>query len=199
MPHVEEPLAETFVDDMLALLDHLGWEQVALVGDMPPQLQFAASHPERTKALVMLNSGARRQNLTPQLSPSELLDQMRLNWGTEWGAGRALEIFAPSVAGDARFRRWVARGQRLLCTADEYFWRNQAGLALDMRPALPSVQAPTLFLYRQGVPSAAQIPHDAQQVRGAKVVELPGQDFTFFVSRTLTRARPGPPSALSLE
>jgi hypothetical protein len=60
----------------------------------------------------------------------------------------------------------AGRSQRLLCTADEMYWRAQAALATDFRPALPSVQAPTLFLYGQGVPGAAQIPHDAQQVRG---------------------------------
>jgi class 3 adenylate cyclase len=50
-----------------------------------------------------------------------------------------------------------------------------------MRPALPSVQAPTLFVYRQGLRGAAQTRDDAQQVRGAKVVELPGEDYMFFV------------------
>jgi class 3 adenylate cyclase len=52
---------------------------------------------------------------------------------------------------------------------------------MDMRPALPSVQAPALFVYRQGLPAAAQIRDDAQQVKGAKVIELPGEDRLFFV------------------
>jgi class 3 adenylate cyclase len=54
-------------------------------------------------------------------------------------------------------------------------------MAIDMRPALPSVQAPTLFVYRQGLRIAALARDDAQHVRGAKVVELPGEDFLFFV------------------
>jgi class 3 adenylate cyclase len=184
IPHVEERFAEAIVDDMLALLDHLGWDQVALVGDMPPQLLFSASHPERTKALALLNSGARRKNPVPLVSPSELLDRTRLNWGTEAGAGRILDLVAPSVAGDARLRRWLGRSLRLLCTADEYLWRNEATFAMDMRPALPSVQAPTLFVYRQGLLATALIRDDAQHVRGAKVVELPGEDFLFFVGDT---------------
>ena len=60
LPHVEQRFRESFVDDMLVLLNHLGWDQVALVGDVPPQLLFAASHPERTKALVLLNTGLAR-------------------------------------------------------------------------------------------------------------------------------------------
>jgi class 3 adenylate cyclase/pimeloyl-ACP methyl ester carboxylesterase len=182
LPHEEERFAEAMLDDMLALLDHLGWEQVALVGDIGPHILFAASHPERTKALVLLNRGARMANLREpsSASPTELLDQMRRRWGT----GAVLEQVAPSMAGDARLRRWLGRSQRLLCTADEMYWRGQAALATDFRPALPSVQAPTLFLYRQGVRGAAQIPNDAKQVRGARVVELPGEDFLFFVGDT---------------
>ena len=46
---------------MLALIDHLGWEQVAVIGTIPPAMLFAASHPERTRALVL--------NFTVVLSP----------------------------------------------------------------------------------------------------------------------------------
>ena len=49
-----------------------------------------------------------------------------------------------------------------------------------MRPALGSIQSPTLFVYRQGLRNAALIADDAQHVRGAKVVELPGELFLFF-------------------
>jgi hypothetical protein len=59
-----------------------------------------------------------------------------------------LDRVAPSMAGDARLRRWLGRSQRLLCTADEMSWRGQAAFATDMRPAFPLVPAPTLFLHR---------------------------------------------------
>ena len=45
LPHVEERFAEAVADDMLALLDHLGWEQSSLVGDMQPQILFAPRTP----------------------------------------------------------------------------------------------------------------------------------------------------------
>jgi class 3 adenylate cyclase len=182
LPHDEERFAEAIADDMLALLDHLGWEQVALVGDMQPQILFAASHPERTKALVLLNAGARMAGLGEPLptSPTEFLDQLRRRWGT----GAALEQLAPSAAGDARLRRWLARSQRLVCTADEIYWRGEAALAIDMRPALESVRAPTLFVYRHGLRgfrNAAFVRDDAEHMRGAKIVELPGEDRLFFL------------------
>jgi class 3 adenylate cyclase/pimeloyl-ACP methyl ester carboxylesterase len=179
LPHVEERLAEAQADDMMALVDHLGWEQVAVVGDGPAPILFAASHPERTKALVLINSGAR---LAPppglaQGIPSERLEHLRRRWGT----GASVDVLAPSVAGDERLRRWLGRSQRLLCTADELYSRTPAALAVDVRPALPSVQAPALFVFRQGLWHAAQVRDDARQIRDAKVVELPGEDLLFFV------------------
>ena len=57
-------------------------------------------------------------------------------------------------------------------------------MAVDLRPALSSVQAPTLFVSRQGVPNAALVRDDAQQISGAKTVELPGDDHLFFVGDT---------------
>jgi len=91
-----------------------------------------------------------------------------------------LDQVAPSLAGDARLRRWLGRSQRLLCTADEIYWRSEAAFAVDLRPALASVQVPTLFVYRHGLHNAAVIPDHAQHVKDAKVVELPGEDFLFF-------------------
>jgi class 3 adenylate cyclase len=180
LPHVEERFAESMVDDMLALLDHLGWEQAALVGDMQPQILFAASHPERTKALVLLNAGARlagpfREPLPA--TPAEMLERVRRRWVT----GETLDQVAPSAAGDARLRRWLGRSHRLVCTADEMYWRTEAAMAMVMRPALDLVQSPTLFLFRQGLRNAALIRDDAEHVRGAEVVELPGEDRLFFV------------------
>ena len=50
LPHVEQRIAEVMVDDMLALLDYLQIEQVAVLGlEVPTGVLFAASHPERTK------------------------------------------------------------------------------------------------------------------------------------------------------
>ena len=90
LPHVEERFAEAIADDMLALLDHLGWDQVPVIGDVPPPILFAASHPERTKALVLLNAGARTVFLHDS-SSTELLDQVRRRWGT----GAVVDMVAP--------------------------------------------------------------------------------------------------------
>jgi pimeloyl-ACP methyl ester carboxylesterase len=180
LPHAEERLAETMADDMLALVDELGCEQVVAVGlDAPTPILFAASHPERTKALVLVNTGCRFVWGSENFGPSAGIEQ----WRSYWATGEAPS--SPSVAGDARLQRWLGRSRRLLCTADEGFWRFHASQAVDLRPALASVQAPTLFLNRQGpFCNLAQAREDAGHIRGAKVVELPGDDFLFFVGDT---------------
>jgi class 3 adenylate cyclase len=181
LPPVEElfRFAETIADDMLALIDHLGWERVAVVGDTPPVALFAAAHPERTKALVLINAGARSWPALAALpsDDGELLERFR----REWGTGALLDFAAPSVAGDAGLRRWLGRCHRLLYTPDEASRRLQAARAIDLRPALASVQVPTLFVCRRGIAAAAEVRDDAQHVRGAKLVELPGEDLLFFV------------------
>jgi class 3 adenylate cyclase len=180
LPHEEDRLAEAIVDDMLALIDHLGWEQVVVMGTIPAPILFAASHPERTKALVLVNVAAR---LATSDAPKGERDERAEEFVRRWGTGM-LEVLAPSAAGDARLRRWLGRCQRLLYTADEARWRYEGAMAVDLRPALPSVQAPTLFACRQGLLSAALVREDARQVRGAKVLELPGSDVLFFVGDT---------------
>jgi class 3 adenylate cyclase len=188
LPHDEDRFAESGADDMLALIDHLGCEQVAVLGlTAGPPILFAATHPERTKALILFNASARIRPADdyPEGSPVDGLERwlsaLRRNWGT---GAMLLDVQAPSVAGNARLRRWLARCERLMCTADEMFWRSRASLEVDLRAVLSSIQVPTLVLYRQGNPAARQARYVAEHISGAKWVKLPGEDYLFFVGDT---------------
>jgi pimeloyl-ACP methyl ester carboxylesterase len=56
----EGRLIESIVDDMIAVLDDLGCERAVVLDAIgPAALQFAATHPERTSALVLINPSAR--------------------------------------------------------------------------------------------------------------------------------------------
>jgi class 3 adenylate cyclase len=184
LPASEDRLTESVVDDTVALIDPLGCEHVAVLGlGTPASIHFAASHPERTKALVLFNTTARMHPADgySQGGPTELwLQEIRRGWGT----GFSLDIIAPSLASDVRLRRWLARSERLTCTADEAFRRSRAASEVDLRPLLPSISVPTLILYRQQTPTAAQARYVADHIVGAKVVELPGDDFLFFTGDT---------------
>jgi class 3 adenylate cyclase len=188
LPHVEDRFAESIVDDMLALIDHLGYAKVALLGlAVPSTILFAASHPERTRALALFNTTARMRQGDdyPFGAPADTIvggPDLRRDWGT----GSRLDLLAPSVAGDARLRRWLARAERLMCTADELVWRVQASFEVDLRPALSSIQVPTLVTYRQGAFVADQARYVAENISGARQVALSGDDYLFFVGDTGT-------------
>jgi class 3 adenylate cyclase len=184
LPPSEDRLAESVADDAIALIDHLGCEQVAVLGlGSPAAILCAASHPEHTIALVLCNTTVYMRHADdypgPGL-PEGWLQEIRRGWGT----GCTLDLTAPSVASDARLRRWFARSERLTCTADDAFRRVRASLEVDLRPLLPSISVPTLILYRQQMPSAAQARYVADHISGAKSVELPGADVMFFVGDT---------------
>jgi pimeloyl-ACP methyl ester carboxylesterase len=60
IPHEEGRLTESALDDISAVLDEIGCEHVALLGlGVPTGLLFAATHPERTTAVVLVNATAR--------------------------------------------------------------------------------------------------------------------------------------------
>jgi class 3 adenylate cyclase len=188
LPHEEERFAEALTDDVLALLDFLGCERVAVLsfGVGPPTL-FAASHPERTSALIQVNTGRfGLRGLFPTGAADHDIElavsRVRRNWGT----GASLDTLAPSVADDERLRRWLARCQRLTCTPDEAEWRLRAATKVDLRAVPPLVQVPTLVLHRAGdTPAAAQSRSLAKRIPGVREIDIPGEDSLFFVGDTV--------------
>ena len=186
LPHVEDRFAESASDDMLGLVDHLDIEQVAVFGlGLGPAVLFAASHPERTKALVLHNTSARYRWTEdypegwPTESVEHVLASIRRNWGTGISLARA-----PSLAGDARLQHWLARGERLLGTPDEMGWRMRASFEVDLRAVLPTIRVPTLVLCRHETPIAPQARYVAEHIPDAKLVELQGGDDLFFAGDT---------------
>lgn len=187
LPPSEAHLAENIVEDMVAVLDDLGCERAAVLalGSGATPL-FAASHPERTTALVLVNSNVRTlhaDDYPDGLSPDafeELLSALR----REWGTGAAADMIAPTMAHDARFRAWLGRAQRLTSTGVDAYWRARGVLGADLRHTLPTIKVSTLALNRQTVFPASHGRYIADHIEGARFVELEGNDFLFFVGDT---------------
>jgi class 3 adenylate cyclase len=184
-PRPLDPLPpwESYADELAAVLDELGSQRTAIMASLdigPMALFFAATRPERTSALVLVHSSAKwvAADDYPIGVPPEvveaLLDQISRLWGTEDLAA----LFFPSRAGDERFRRWQAKVQRTSASPKTVRAFLRAVLEVDARPMLPLVQAPTLILHRRDV-QMVPIEHGrylAEQIPGAKLVELPGAD-----------------------
>jgi len=171
----ESRLAETVVEDMVTVVNEVGCERVVLLqlGGVALTLLFAATHPERTAALVAVNTSARvrwAEDYPQGLSVDEV-DQ-----AVVFPSYRSVEGVAPSLGDDVSFRRWFDRAARLSGPPHDHLWRNRGALDTDLRATLASVQAPTLVVYRRDAPVAAQSRYLADHIDGAQGVELDGED-----------------------
>ena len=182
------PTLEQWADDVIAVMDATGSKRAALVTHAeggPMTILFAASHPERTSTLVLMETFARLQRAAdyPHGIPLEQVDKFVEQFLERWGTGINVDQIAPGRAGDARFRQWYGRYERIglgrgLCSA---VYRTVA-LGVDLRPLLPTIRVPTLVLHSRGN-RHVRVGHGqylATHIPGAKYVELPGDDHLFY-------------------
>src|SRR5262249_52805607 len=190
---VEGRLIESIVDDMVAVLDELGCERVVVLGASSPlsALQFAATHPERTSALVLINPYARFRwaDDYPGGLAGEAIETAVATIQEQWGTTARLRFQAPSLVGDARFGRWLARCERLSMTPQDAYWQARTAFEIDVRHLLGSIRVPTLVVARAGYQlvearSAWLARYVAEHIDDARFVELPGDDYWFFVGDT---------------
>jgi len=169
---------EQRIDDLRAVLDAVGSERTVILGASEGGAMatlFAASHPDRTAALVALGTFARRR-----VGPDYPIDIPPLFFEPEeWGlpaARRFVEERAPTIAGDEEAIRWYAsyllRGGSP-GAAQQITEMNQE---IDVRHVLPSIHVPTLVLYRRAEYLRAATRYMGERIPGARIRELPGAD-----------------------
>jgi class 3 adenylate cyclase len=174
---------EDWTDDIVTVMDAVGSDRAALVGSVvgcPIAMLFAATRPDRTSALVVINGTARMlaDHEYPGLEPDSV-DSRVAAFASSWGTEQVARLLAPSAEGDPLFARWFARFCRMgnpPAMASAVF---RAQLLTDVRAALPLIQTPTLVLQRCDtavVTSGSQGRYVADHINGAAYVELPGRD-----------------------
>jgi class 3 adenylate cyclase len=141
---------------------------------------FAATHPDRVRALALANTTARYvvADDYPIGLPAEQVDREMARIPENWGTGEAVAFDVPSKLHDPDFRRWYARYQRAAARPRELASYMPMVHTLDVRNVLSSIRCPTLILHRRdhgwvGVEHARYI---AERIAGARFVELPGSD-----------------------
>jgi class 3 adenylate cyclase/pimeloyl-ACP methyl ester carboxylesterase len=185
------PTLEHWMEDVRSVMDAVGSERTALLGDAEGgqmAMLFAATYPERVSALVLTDATARHLRDVdypcglPARSVATFLQRMR----ELWGKGGLVPVMAPSLAHDARFRRWVGRYERLSLSPWSINAMYVTHLERDLRNVLPSIHVPTLILHRAGNDHVrvGHGRHLAAHIPGAKYVEIPGNDHYFFVGNT---------------
>src|SRR5690349_3588527 len=174
---------EERMDDVRAVMDAVGSERAAILGVSeggPMAVLFAATHPDRTHALVTMGSYARR-SWAPDYPIGRRPEQdgwlrpTPEQWG-RYAARRFLEERAPTVAGDEEAIRWYAsylvRGASPTAVAQITDMNEE----IDVRHVLPAVHVPSLVLYREQEYMREASRYMGQRLPGARVVALPGPD-----------------------
>src|SRR5262249_32182216 len=99
------PTLEERMDDVRAVMDAVGSTRAALLGlseGGPMSIVFAATYPQRTSALVLYGSFARTAWApdNPRGDTDEQLMASLKSREENWGQGKSLDKFSPSLAGD---------------------------------------------------------------------------------------------------
>jgi pimeloyl-ACP methyl ester carboxylesterase len=183
------PLAQR-VDDLRAVMDAAGLERAALMGVSeggPLSIQFAATYPERTQALVLYGTDARTLWApdypwgASEADYDAEGDDMLRTWGSD--ASGTIAVMAPSMAHDPAFRTWFTRLLRACASPGAAVALHRMNRSIDVRPLLPQLDVPTLVVNRLGdranpIDVARYL---ASAIPGAELVELPGDDHLPFL------------------
>jgi pimeloyl-ACP methyl ester carboxylesterase len=185
-PVNEVPTLELRIDDVRAVMDAAGSQRAALLGISeggPMSVLFAATHPERVRALVLYGAMGRTTEAPdyPWASPADALRESAAEfiapfWGQQ--AEGMVELFAPSLAGDAGVLQFTARMERSAASPAMVQQIFEMFLDIDVRTVLPTIHVPTLVVHRHGdrVVNRRAGRALAAGIPGARYVELPGID-----------------------
>jgi class 3 adenylate cyclase len=172
------PTLEQWADSITAVLDELGSREavlLAMTGAVATAALFAATHPSRTTALVVLEGYAEPLlERTDGLDPEENTAALFATWGTgEW-----MHVINPDMPWNEEIRAAWARHDRLAASPGTIALMLPLVAGLDVRALLPTIRVPTLVVHNTDDPF---IPSEsgkyvADHISGAKYAELPGRN-----------------------
>ena len=180
------PTWEDWSEDLRSVLDAVGAQQVGIFAEAEAgatAVLFAATQPERVHSLVLANTTARHaaaDGYPVGLRPDEvdaIVDGLAAGWGTAEWLRPAFPDFGSdedAISALARLCR-AAATPGLATTVFRHIYNE-----LDVREFLPMVQAPTLVLHNNWPHRAEQSAFLREQIPGATLVEVPGNNFLFF-------------------
>jgi pimeloyl-ACP methyl ester carboxylesterase len=183
VPINQLPTLEQRMDDVRAVMDAVGSERAALCGVSeggPMCSLFAATYPEKTLALVMIGTYAKRIRDAdyPWGPTAEQREQFFEHMREHWGGPVGIDERAPSLASDPKFREWWATYLRMGASPGAAVALTQMNAEIDVRNVLPSIRVPSLVIHRTD-DQCLKVEEGrfvAERIPGAKFVEFPGND-----------------------
>ena len=177
---------EARMDDIRAVMDAVSSERAVLVGledGFGLCAMFSATYPERTTALVGMSataSGPQREGYPGGFPPEEWEVEFSIlerSWGSmELAVDWSKDIW-PNETDPAWFRDY-ATWTRSCVSPGDAVKLLRVDAETDVCDLLPTIGVPTLILHRVGdrVEPVAVARYLAEQIPGATLVELPGDD-----------------------
>jgi class 3 adenylate cyclase len=174
------PTLEQWADSITAVLDDLGSREAVLVASnsaFAPAALFAATHPSRTSALVVLDGYADAGG-TPLVQGKTLAARVRM-----WGTGEYIHAMNPDMPWNEEIRAAWARMERLAGSPRTVALMMPLATEVDVRAVLPTVRVPTLVVQHSDdvIVPPAKGKYIAEHIPDAKYVELSGHNWHHFV------------------
>ena len=172
------PAMDERMDDVRAVMDAVRFDSAFIMGVSEGgtlAVLFSAYHPERCDGLILYGSFAQFKHwYADQASLQLLYDYIENDWGT----GRSLPQFAPSMCNDPEFSKWWGKFERLGATPGAATALMKMNSQIDISEILPSIRVHTLVLHREedvliDVAAGRDL---GRYIPGAQYIELPGKD-----------------------
>lgn len=166
------------MDDLRAVMDAAGMEQAAVFAiseGAPLSAIFAATYPERCRALVLSGGFARFSSWLPT---DEAFAHFLGYIEQAWGSGASLQFLAPSLANHPGGQQWQGRHERLGASPAAATALMRMNRQIDISDILPTIRVPTLIIHRteDATISVEGGRFLAEHIPGASYMELPGKD-----------------------
>ncbi|MEL7207741.1 MAG: adenylate/guanylate cyclase domain-containing protein, partial [Actinomycetota bacterium] len=175
---------ELWVRDLVAVVDAAEAERPVIMGAHeggPIAMMYAASLPERTDSLILVNTGPRLlrdgTDFPFGFGPEQWTPDLAGMIST-WESGDGSEDMIAATAHDPWWREWYARSRRQQANPAAALALMKMIGQIDVRHIVSSIMAPTLIVHRQAnrwwpIGGARWL---ADRLPQASLVELDGND-----------------------
>jgi class 3 adenylate cyclase/alpha-beta hydrolase superfamily lysophospholipase len=177
------PTLESWTDDLDAIVAAVGAEKAVLVThgtSASIALMYAATRPERTRGLVLVNGQAAvAWSDDYDIGAKPDVFEAWVSWVEQnWGTGEFLRSTMPAEIVEQMDPRVLARYERLAIapSAVGAIFRQQ--YATDVRALLPTISTPTLIAHtaENAFLPFAHSRYLAEHIPDAQLIEIPGAD-----------------------
>jgi class 3 adenylate cyclase/pimeloyl-ACP methyl ester carboxylesterase len=189
------PLGER-VDDIRAVMDAAGSRKAVLLGlseSAPMSILFAATHPDRTAALIVVGGfprvlGAPDYPWGPSREDFEgFLRHIESDWGRPSFMRAFVADIAPSYAENVALLRWFTKLLTHGASPSSAAALERMNMEIDVRPVLGTIHVPTLVMSEDTDEAKGRAMAIADCIPGAQFAPIPGANHFFVVDPNASR------------